>query len=82
MTPAQNLWSALFNFGPAIYLGIALRWWVGLVALAATFLLGWFLFFLVSVRLPPEGHAPWAWLKGPFVATFVMISCLAFFKPG
>jgi len=72
MTPAQNIWVMLFNFGPAIFLAIYKSWWVGLLALVAAFVVSWLLVFLVSFRLPTNAMAAWAWLKPPLVATVVL----------
>ena len=72
MTPLQNLWLTVFNFGPAIILGIYKQWWVGLIALVATFALSWFLVFSVSTNLPPKAMTVWAWFKPPLLAGAVL----------
>ena len=72
MTPSQNLWLTIFNFGPAIVLGVYKSWWVGLAALVATFALSWVLLFAVTVRVPVSAMSAWAWLKPPIVAAAVL----------
>lgn len=71
MTPSQNLWLTIFNFGPPIALAFLKSWWVGLLALAATFILSWVLAFLVSFKLQGKALVFWAWLKPPVVAAIV-----------
>ena len=72
MTPAQHLWSALFNFGPAIILGIYKQWWVAIIALVASFLLSRLLFLVVSINIPVSAMGLWAWIKGPVVAAIIL----------
>lgn len=79
MTPLQNLWLSIFNFGPAIILGIYKQWWVGLAAILATFILSWLLVLAVTVNLKGKAMVIWAWVKPPFIATVVLGSGLWFF---
>jgi membrane-anchored glycerophosphoryl diester phosphodiesterase (GDPDase) len=73
MTPMQNLWLTIFNFFPAIILGIYKQWWVGLIALAATFFISWLLVFAVTANLSMKAMAAWAWVKPPLVAAMVLL---------
>lgn len=72
MTPLQNAWCTIFNFGPAIILGIYKAWWVGLIAIAATFILSWLIAFSVTFKLPVGAMTAWAWLKPPLLASGVL----------
>ena len=72
MTPLQNLYLTLFNFGPAIILGIYKHWWVGLAALVACFSLSWILTFLVTMNISTNAMTWWAWVKPPIVASIVL----------
>jgi hypothetical protein len=72
MTPMQNLWLTIFNFGPAIILSIYKQWWVGLVALVATFVLSWALVFVVTMNLSGKAMTIWAWIKPPIIAAIVL----------
>jgi len=72
MIPMQNLWLTIFNFGPAIILGIYKHWWVGLVAIATTFILSWLLVFVVTMNLSGKAMTIWAWVKPPVIAALVL----------
>lgn len=72
MTPIQNIWLTIFNFGPAIYLGIYKQWWVGVLALVATFALSWVLVLFVSSKMPINILSIWAWLKPPIVGAIIV----------
>lgn len=72
MTPIQNVWLTIFNFGPAILLGIYKHWWLGVLALATTFILSWVLFFAVTPRIPINAVNAWAWLKPVVIAGVVL----------
>ena len=72
MTPMQNLWLTIFNFGPAIILGIYKQWWVGLVALVATFVLSWVFMFVVMMNLSGKAMKIWAWVQPPIIAAIVL----------
>jgi hypothetical protein len=54
MTPLQNIWVLLCTVGPAIYVGLAVNWWSGIIAyFLATLLgslLGWSLVSVVPVQ--------------------------------
>ena len=73
MTPIQNLWLTIFNYGPAILLAIYKQWWVGVIALVVTFILSWLLVFIVSSKLPNNAMVVWAWVKPPLVAAAVLV---------
>lgn len=77
MTPAQNIWLTIFNFGPAIYLAIYKQWWTGLLAIIATFILSWLLVFVISTKLPIKALTIWAWLKPPLIAITVLSAGLS-----
>ena len=79
MTPMQNLWLTVFNFGPAIVLGISKQWWVGLLALFATFVLSWLLVLAVTKNLSGSAMTWWAWIKPVLVASVVLVSGLHLF---
>lgn len=72
MTPMQNIWLTIFNFGPAVMLGIYKQWWVGLAAIAATFIMSWLLVFTVTMNLQGKAMVAWAWVKPPFIAALVL----------
>ena len=72
MTPLQNLYLTIFNFAPAIILGIYKQWWVGLLALGFSFALSWILTFVVTMNIPTNAMAVWAWAKPPIVASVVL----------
>ncbi len=72
MTPVQNIWLTIFNFGPAIYLGIYKQWWVSIIALVATFILSWLLVFTISTKLPLKALTLWAWLKPPLIGITIL----------
>jgi len=72
MTATQNLWLTIFNFGPALILAIYKQWWVGPIALVATFILSWLLVFAVSMNLPLKAMTTWAWVKPPIIAALVL----------
>ena len=72
MNPMQNIWLTIFNFGPAIILGINKNWWLGLVAIASTFILSWVLVFVVTMNLQGKAMIIWAWVKPPIIATLVL----------
>jgi hypothetical protein len=72
MTPLQNIWLTIFNFGPAIILGIYKQWWAGLLALLATFIISWALVFVVSLNLSGKAIVAWAWIKPPLIAAIVL----------
>tara|TARA_B100000614_G_scaffold253054_1_gene266511 strand:- start:588 stop:833 length:246 start_codon:yes stop_codon:yes gene_type:complete len=73
LTPLQNAWLTIFNFGPAIILGIYKAWWVGLIAVAATFAISWLITLTVSVNLPIEAMTAWAWLKPMLLGCGVLV---------
>ncbi len=72
MTSVQNIWLTIFNFGPAIYLGIYKNWWAGIIALLAIFVLSWLLVFAISTKLPFKALTVWAWLKPPLVGLTIL----------
>ena len=72
MTAIQQLWLTIFNFGPAIILGIYKEWWVGIIALVAGFILSWLLVFIVTVNIPEKAMTLWAWIKPPIIALSVL----------
>ena len=74
MTSMQNFWLAAFNFGPAIVLAIYKQWWVGLVALFATFVLSWLLVFGVSNSLSASALTWLAWMKPVLVGSVVLFA--------
>lgn len=71
MPPMQNFWLTFFNFCPAIFLGIYKQWWVGIVALVATFVLSWVLTLAVTMNIPDAEMTTWAWIKPPIIAAAV-----------
>lgn len=72
MTSMQNLWLTIFNFGPAVFLGIYKQWWVGVVALVATFVLSWVLTLAVTMNISGNAMTTWAWVKPPIIAAAVL----------
>lgn len=54
MTPTQNLWVLLCTVGPAVYMGVVINWWSGILAYLAAIVvsgaLGWILVSVVPVR--------------------------------
>lgn len=72
MSSIQNVWLTIFNFGPAIYLGISKTWWVGIFALVLTFILSWVTTFLISFNLSEKLLTIWAWTKPPLIATIIL----------
>jgi hypothetical protein len=68
----QNIWVKIFNFIPPILLGIYKQWWVGIVALIATFALSWVLTFAVTINISGMAMTAWAWIKPPIVAVVVL----------
>lgn len=72
MTPMQNLWLTIFNFGPAIFLGIYKQWWVGILALVATFILSWALTLIITMNISSAAMTTWAWIKPPIIAAAVL----------
>ncbi len=72
MTPIQNLYLTIFNFSPAVILGIYKQWWVGVEALVATFALSWILTLTVTMKLSGDSMMLWAWLKPPIVAIIIL----------
>lgn len=71
MSPLQNLYLTLFNFGPAIILGIYKQWWVGFIALFVGLVLSWLL-ALFTLQLQGNALIFAAWLKPPIVAAVVL----------
>ena len=72
MKPLQNIWLTIFNFVPAIILGVYKHWWLGIMALVATFILSWLLFFIISDKMTGKYFTTWSWIKPPMVATIVL----------
>lgn len=72
MSPMQNLWLTFFSFGPAIVLGIYKEWWVGLLAITATFILSWILTAVLTVNLSLKAISVWAWVKPPIISSVVL----------
>ncbi|MBQ0747008.1 MAG: hypothetical protein KBT82_14650 [Marinobacter sp.] len=74
MTPFQNIWVLLCTFGPAIYVGLVVNWWSGIIAYVAAMLLGSILGWgLVSV-LPVKFLAASGYLKNLVVALIIVAS--------
>lgn len=74
MTPFQNIWVLLCTFGPAIYVGLVVNWWSGIIAYVAAMLLGSILGWgLVSV-LPVKFLAASGYLKNLVVALVIVAS--------
>jgi hypothetical protein len=74
MTPFQNIWVLLCTFGPAIYVGLVVNWWSGIIAYVASMLLGSILGWgLVSV-LPVKFLAASGYLKNLVVALVIVAS--------
>ena len=72
MSPVQNLWLTIFNFGPALILGIYRDWLVAIIALIATVVLSWILMKVVTANLTNnKAMMVWAWAKPPLVAALV-----------
>jgi hypothetical protein len=74
MTPLQNLWLTIFNFGPAVFLSIYKQWWVGIVALMATLILSWVLTLTVTMNISGANMTTWAWIKPPIIAATVLVA--------
>lgn len=72
MTPAQNFYTTVCNFGPAIFLGFLKSVWAGVFAVVVTFALSFALTFLVSSRISSERMLTWAWIKPGVVALIVL----------
>ncbi|MEL6303168.1 MAG: hypothetical protein AAFQ20_00095 [Bacteroidota bacterium] len=73
MKPEQKLWSSLFLFGPAIYIGIEYDILKGLLAFVLTFVLG-AIIGQISIKILSIQHMKiWAYVKGPFVAAILIL---------
>jgi hypothetical protein len=80
MTPFQNLYLTLWNFGAAVALAAMKTWWVGVLAFALTVLTSLALSHLLPwARLSPERTIAWAWIKPPLVAIVVFVRCWSAF---
>ena len=75
MAPLQHIWLTIFNFAPAIILGIYKEWWVGIIAFIAGFILSWILAFTVTTIIPEKVFSIWAWIKPPIVAAIILYLC-------
>ena len=72
MSPLQNLWLTIFNFSPAIILGIYKQLWVGIIAFIAGYILSWLLLFAVTINIPYKAMTVWSWIKPPIVALSIL----------
>jgi hypothetical protein len=73
MRPEQKLWSILFLFAPAVYIGLEYNFWKGLLAFVLTFLLG-VIIGQISIRVILMEHMKiWAYIKGPFIAIVIIL---------
>ena len=74
MTPLRNIWVLLCTVGPAIYVGLAVNWWSGIIAYFLATLLGSLLgWSLVSV-VPVQFLAACGYLKNLLVAFIIVAS--------
>jgi hypothetical protein len=74
MTPLQNIWVLLCTVVPAIYVGLAVSWWSGIIAYFVAMLLGSVLGWgLVSV-VPVQFLAASGYLKNLVVAFIIFAS--------
>ena len=74
MTPYQNIWVLLCTFGPAIYVGLVVNWWSGIIAYVAAMLLGSILGWGLVSFLPVKFLAASGYLKNLVVALVIVAS--------
>ncbi len=74
MTPFQNIWVILCTFGPAIYVGLVVNWWSGIIAYVAAMLLSSILGWGLVSLLPVKHLAASGYLKNFFVALVIVAS--------
>lgn len=74
MTPLQNIWVLLCTVGPAIYVGLVVNWWSGIIAYFAAMLLGSILGWVLVSALPVKFLAASGYLKNLVVALVIVVS--------
>ncbi len=76
MTPAQHIWTTVFLWGPAIFIGIYSSWWLGVLAVPLSFILSLGLSVLITPKISMDLMAVWAWIKPPVIAGSVISMAL------
>jgi hypothetical protein len=72
MTPIQHLWALLCTVGPAIYVGLAVNWWSGILAYFAALFFGGVIGWLLVAIVPIQFLAAAGYLKGLVVAAIIV----------
>ncbi len=63
MTPAQNIYATICNFGPAVILILYKSVWAAIFSIVLTFVLSWVSTLVITTRIPLEKMMAWAWIK-------------------
>lgn len=72
MNASQNLWTTILTVGPALYLGIKVAWWLGILAYLIIAVLNIGLGWLSVTTLPPQWLGIAGYIKMVSIAVLVV----------